>query len=265
MTQASTTISRRTLLWEDRTAWPMFVLSIAFFVSWVWLLSDARLSPAWQVTLRATVVVTWAAFIGDYVVRVALSGRPARFLRERWFEGVSLVVPYLRPFVIIAYIWRVPWFSTTSGRQRIRIVISVSLFTFLFVFTASALVWLVERTDPHANILSVGDAIWWGFATVATVGYGDYVPVTVPGRVIAVGLMMGGLVVLGATSATVISALTDQMHRVTERRVQEHELAHRSAGATARGGASGAADDVDAAEARSSDRRTRPEASGADA
>ncbi|MBD7957511.1 potassium channel family protein [Microbacterium sp. Sa4CUA7] len=229
MTDASTAISRRTLVWEDRTAWPMFVLSIAFFTAWMWLVSDATLAPAWQAALVATVVVTWVVFIGDFAVRLVFSGHPATFLRERWFELVSLVVPYLRPFVILTFIWRVPWFGTTSSRQRIRVIISVSLFTFLFVFAASSLVWLVERNAPDANIVNLGDAIWWGFTTIATVGYGDYVPVTVAGRVIAVGLMMGGLVVLGATSATVISALTEQMQRAGERRAREGELAHQAA------------------------------------
>lgn len=42
------------------------------------------------------------------------------------------------------------------------------------------------------------------------------------GRSIAVGMMMGGLVVLGVTSATVISALTDQIHRTAQRRSAEH-------------------------------------------
>lgn len=40
-------------------------------------------------------------------------------------------------------------------------------------------------------------------------------------RTIAVGLMMGGLVVLGVTSATVISALTDQIHRTAQRQARE--------------------------------------------
>ena len=225
MTDAPAAISRRTLEWEDRTAWPMFVLSIAFFVAWVWLLSDIDLTPGWRAVLTTTIAVAWIVFIGDFVVRLLLSGHRTAFLRERWFELVSLVVPYLRPYVIIAYIWRVPWFSGTPARQRIRLMISVTLFTFLFVLTASSLVWLVERDAPGANIVSIGDAIWWGFTTIATVGYGDYVPITVAGRVIAVGLMMGGFVVLGITSATVISALTDQMQRVGQRRAYERELA----------------------------------------
>ncbi|MDL5352035.1 potassium channel family protein [Microbacterium sp. zg-YB36] len=224
MTKSSSAISRRTLVWEDRTAWPMFLLSIVFFASWVWLLADPSLSAGWTALLAATVIVTWGAFIADFVVRLSLAGHRRQFLRERWFEVASLVVPYLRPFVILAYIWRVPWFRVSAQRRRAQYIVMVSIFTFLFVFTASALVWLVERDAPGANIVDLGDAIWWGFATIATVGYGDFVPVTVLGRVLAVGLMMGGLVVLGVTSGTIISALTDRIHRAGERLAHEHEV-----------------------------------------
>ncbi|WP_425838765.1 potassium channel family protein [Microbacterium sp. PA5] len=216
-------ISPRTLAWEDRTAWPLFVLSLAFFAAWVWVLADLGPATPWRTAMWTTIAATWIVFAADFVVRWVLSGDTRAFFRTRWFEAVSLAVVYLRPFVIIAYVWRLPWFRVTPARQRARLVILVTMFTFLFVFTASTLVWLAERGDPRASIVDLGDAIWWGFSTIATVGYGDFVPVTLAGRTIAVGLMMGGLVVLGVTSATVISALNDQIQRTA--RVRESERA----------------------------------------
>lgn len=230
-------LSPRVLRWEDRTAWPMFALSLVFFAAWVWSLADTKLTVHQQNLLVGLIGVLWIVFIADIVVRLAICGSPREFLRTRWFEAVALVIVYLRPFVILAYLWRLPWFRASASRQRLRLVILVSIFTLLFVFTASTLVWLTERQDAHANIVNLGDAIWWGFSTLATVGYGDFVPVTPLGRTIAVGLMMGGLIVLGVTSATVISALTDQMHRVGQR------LQHERALDAARGSTPGDADD----------------------
>ena len=56
-----------------------------------------------------------------------------------------------------------------------------------------------ERASPDANIVTFGDAIWWAFVTITTVGYGDYYPVTTPGRVVAVLLMAGGVAVLSSS------------------------------------------------------------------
>ncbi len=47
-----------------------------------------------------------------------------------------------------------------------------------------------ERGAEGVTILEGDDAIWWAIVTITTVGYGDYVPVTFPSRVLAVLLMM---------------------------------------------------------------------------
>jgi voltage-gated potassium channel len=49
--------------------------------------------------------------------------------------------------------------------------------------------------------------VWWGFETITTVGYGDFVPVTMQGRAFAVMVMFVGISVLGVVSATFASTL----------------------------------------------------------
>ena len=67
-----------------------------------------------------------------------------------------------------------------------------------------------ERAGPDANIVTFGDAIWWAFVTITTVGYGDYYPVTTLGRMVAVLLMAGGVAVLGVVTATLSSWIIDK-------------------------------------------------------
>ena len=53
--------------------------------------------------------------------------------------------------------------------------------------------YLAEQNHEGANITNMGDALWWAVVTVATVGYGDYYPVTTVGRIIAVFMMLTGI------------------------------------------------------------------------
>ena len=70
---------------------------------------------------------------------------------------------------------------------------------FLAVLAASIIilggigVYLVEHEHPGANITKLDDAIWWAVVTLATVGYGDYYPVTEIGRIIAIFMMLSGI------------------------------------------------------------------------
>lgn len=74
---------------------------------------------------------------------------------------------------------------------------SALLVTFLVAIVlltiASLVVLQVERGAPGATIKTGADATWWAFVTMTTVGYGDYVPVTITGRIMAMILMTFGV------------------------------------------------------------------------
>lgn len=54
------------------------------------------------------------------------------------------------------------------------------------------------------------DAVWWAFATVTTVGYGDITPVTMPGKIIGIFLMLGGTALFATYTALFANALLER-------------------------------------------------------
>jgi len=66
-------------------------------------------------------------------------------------------------------------------------------------------VWRLEYQAPDATITTIGRSFWWAMVTTTTVGYGDEFPVTPAGRVVAVGVMLVGIGLIGTVSATVAS------------------------------------------------------------
>ncbi|MEJ8654378.1 potassium channel family protein [Streptomyces sp. MS1.AVA.3] len=65
----------------------------------------------------------------------------------------------------------------------------------------AALVVVAESGTPRANITSYPRALWWSIETATTVGYGDFYPVTLWGRVIASFLMLSAITAFGVITA----------------------------------------------------------------
>lgn len=199
---------------ENFTAWPVFVASIVFFAATVALLSGSLHSRDLIHAAQVVAIVAYALVVLDFLVRMAIARKALRgFLRRYWVEVVALLLPLLRPFVIVLYLWRLPAFRRSGATLRARLLITTFLFMFMFVYFISSAVWLVERGTPGANIVNLDDAIWWGFATLSTVGYGDFVPITAIGRILAVCLMLGGIAIVGTTTALIVSVLSEQLRR----------------------------------------------------
>ncbi len=157
----------------------------------------------------------------EYIGRLYLSEKKLKYI----FHPLSLldliaIIPYYQPFrfvritVIIFRLLRV----TVRYRRVIYaifwVIKNVSLeflfaFMILFVFIISStfILFSIEKEAENPHINTVFDAFYMAIITALTVGYGDKVPVTVEGKVIAIIVGMGGLLLYSLLTATLSAGL----------------------------------------------------------
>lgn len=68
----------------------------------------------------------------------------------------------------------------------------------------------VEDTENSSNIRHFKDSVWWAFVTSTTVGYGDFYPVSVAGRISGVLLMFFGVSLVGVVTGNIASILVER-------------------------------------------------------
>ena len=199
--------------WERVTYWPLTVAALAFIVAQtVHVLAQVTAGVA---VLTSTIIgVTWVMFIVDYLVRLAMARPRWRWIRTHLFDLAVVVLPVLRPVRLLSAFTHIPAFTRSAAASlRTSLLIYGIGVALLLIWTASITVLGFERAAPDGNIRTFGDAVWWAFCTVTTVGYGDFTPVTVPGRMVAIGLMMGGVVLVGLIVATFSSWVVERATR----------------------------------------------------
>ncbi len=79
--------------------------------------------------------------------------------------------------------------------------------------SAATVMYMVEREVQPDSFGSIPDALWWAIATLTTVGYGDVVPITAAGKLIAGVVMVMGLAFYAIPIGIVASGFTDEVHR----------------------------------------------------
>jgi voltage-gated potassium channel len=81
--------------------------------------------------------------------------------------------------------------------------------TFFILVIGTVGMALFEK-GRNQNLDSIGDAIWWSFVTITTVGYGDIFPQTIGGRIVGVLVMIFGIGFLGMFTATIASTFVER-------------------------------------------------------
>ncbi|AWK74936.1 ion transporter [Rhodococcus oxybenzonivorans] len=197
--------------WERKTEWPLAGAALGFLGIYAWTVlgQPERTSAA---LAEHAVQVIWILFIIDYLTRLMLADRRGRWFVYHLHELAIVVLPILRPLRLLRLLTVVSFLQrSVGGALRGRVVTYAITGTTLLIVVASLAMLDAERDASDATITTFPDALWWAVVTVTTVGYGDLSPVTPTGRLIAVGLMVAGIALLGVVTATLASWLVQKV------------------------------------------------------
>ena len=174
------------------------------------------LSPDTKEILQWVDFAVCVIFLGDFFFRLIRAPSKREFLKWGWIDFVTSM-PMLgawrfgRAFKIFRILR-----ALRSIKLLLRYAIrcgqisplgTVAIISIALVFfSAFAIIQFENPKDaPDGNIKNIGDAFWWAYVTITTVGYGDKFPITLGGRLVAMVLMTAGVGLFGAFTGFVAS------------------------------------------------------------
>ena len=150
-------------------------------------------SPFGVIDLLA-VLPFWLALVLPVDLRVLLVFRMARFLKLARYS------PAMRSLLDALYNERRALFGCFV------ILLGATL-------VAASIMHVIERHVQPDKFGTIPDAMWWAIVTLGTIGYGDVVPVTALGRVVAAVTIFVGLIMVALPIGIVATAFADEIHR----------------------------------------------------
>ena len=203
---------QRLKAYENRTALVMVILALGYLVLYSFYVLDLDLTATNRAQLNTAMDVIWVTFIADLTIRTILAPKHVAYLVRHPIDVLAVAVPAFRVLRVLRVLTAGQWLISRGSRLRIGRTATAVVLAVIFLTYLSALAVLnAERGAKGASIETFGEAVWWALVTMATVGYGDFVPVTTNGRIIAVGVMVVGISLLGLVGASVASAVVSRL------------------------------------------------------
>jgi voltage-gated potassium channel len=154
-------------------------------------------------------------FAVEFGARILAARSRTGYLRGHWIDVVALAPPIrgarvlrllrlLRLVRAFAGIYRAGMHLQGLARHKGFAWLLIAWFGVMVVCSA----WLyIAEHGINKTVDNPFDALWWGVVTLTTVGYGDVTPVTQEGKIAAMVLMLLGIALFGAITATITSYL----------------------------------------------------------
>ncbi len=122
-----------------------------------------------------------------------------------------------RIFKILRYTKSINQFTNILKERKFEFIILFSL-SALMVFISSSVIYVAEAMDDRSKVNTFFDAIYWSVITIATVGYGDIVPVTFEGKAVALLLVVSSLGIIAFSTSIFTTSFTQKMFELKKNR-----------------------------------------------
>ena len=217
--------------------------AVALILSTVEEIYDAA-----PLSFRILEVVSIAVFTVEYLLRVWCCTVEARYASPVWGRlryavsplaliDLMAVVPFyaalfggfsgldlrlLRTLRLLAQIARLSRYSsgirtlTRVMHDRGPQLLTVIMVLAVLLLITSSLMFFAEHEAQPEKFASIPQAMWWSVITLTTVGYGDAVPVTTAGRVLAGLIAVLGIGLFALPAGILGSGFVDELRRTRE-------------------------------------------------
>ncbi|XP_074843663.1 voltage-gated potassium channel regulatory subunit KCNG2 isoform X2 [Carettochelys insculpta] len=178
----------------------------------------------------------YISLIVDMVSAKNSSSKPGSGVGNKYLERVGLVLRFLRALRIL-YVMRLARHSL--GLQTLGLTVRrctrefglLVLFLCVAMALFSPLVYLAERElGAKQEFTSVPTSYWWAVISMTTVGYGDMVPRSIPGQVVALSSILSGILLMAFPVTSIFhtfsrsyTELKEQQQRAASRQLYQPE------------------------------------------
>ena len=181
-------------------------------------------------------ILCFFVFSVEYVLRIYVAKKKSKYLFSFYgiidflaiapfFLSSFLDLRFLRAFRILKIFRSLQLKKYNLAIKRIEIASKLikeelTLFfivIFILIFTVSSGIYYFENEAQPETFKSVFHSMWWAVVTLATVGYGDVVPITLGGRIFTIIVLILGLLIVTVPAGLSATSL------IKAREIQEEE------------------------------------------
>ncbi|MCL4245449.1 MAG: ion transporter [Candidatus Dadabacteria bacterium] len=188
--------------------------------------------------------VSLIIFSAEYILRVwsctadpnyasPIAGRIKFIFSPLALLDLIAILPFFAPFVTTAdlrifrilrlltllkltrYSAEFSLFGKVLSSKKTEIIISAVAVVLLLILSSTLMFFAEHKTQPHA-FGNIPDAMWWAVVTLSTVGYGDLLPHTPLGKVIASCVSVLGIAIFAIPAGIIASGFVEEMKKTTE-------------------------------------------------
>lgn len=187
-------------VWSKVLTLAAFIFLIAFSIP----AFDSDLNERQEFWIEVVQWICWLAFAVDLLLGLIKTEDKKHYLKSHPLEVASVLLPFLRPLRLLRVISLGGLaIQRIAVGKHLAITAKVALTAIFIAYISAIQITVIERPATGSNIKEFGDGLWWAISTVTTVGYGDYFPTTLQGKFLAVLLMITGISLVGAVTASV--------------------------------------------------------------
>jgi voltage-gated potassium channel len=216
--------------------------AVTIGVATIVLATQPQVQAAWGPLVRAIVWCLAIVFAAEYMVRLAIApwahwahNDEPMLARWHWATNFAGIVDLAGALPLVELVFRVPmaqaqlfgalWLFKLVPyapgldllgrvlRQARGTLLGLLIGFVMVLVTAATLAYVFEGEAQPDTFGTIPRALWWAVATLTTVGYGDEVPITVLGRILAGGVMLCGIGVCALWTAILVTGFSNEVRR----------------------------------------------------